>query len=314
MALPLAPDLLVPNLLYTLTMKLNEIWRRRLLPPQTGRLTPWLSRLLPPVILDAIRYPLSEWEYLPQGWRSECARGPGWRDASIAKAQEKHWPMLVRNLQGPGPLGVSHFLRSVTRDDPGDHNVMMAYGYVLARAARNKDHVSLLDWGGSLGHYYLYSQALLPEVKIDYHCYENSSLCAVGRRLLPQVHFSDDTVDILHRQYDLVVSSSSLHYFKDWRSVAQDLAAATGEYLYIARLQTVVRGNPYVVVQRPYRSGYHAEYLSWFLNPLELISCLEEARLELVREFVYAENWLVRGAPEKGDCRGFLFRRPSKRS
>src|SRR6266545_2849798 len=43
----------------------------------------------------------------------------------------------------------------------------MAYGYVLALAAWKKDRVSLLDWGGGLGHYNLISQALLPLVEIN---------------------------------------------------------------------------------------------------------------------------------------------------
>jgi hypothetical protein len=29
----------------------------------------------------------------------------------------------------------------------------MAYGYVLVRAAWSKDSLSVLDWGGALGHY-----------------------------------------------------------------------------------------------------------------------------------------------------------------
>jgi putative methyltransferase (TIGR04325 family) len=292
-------------------MRLYRIWRRRLLPPHAGQLFDRVAHYLPPVVVNALRYLLSEWEYMPGGWQPDSAPGQGWNDCSVATAQEHHWPTLVENLQGPGPLGVSHFLRSKTREDRADHNAMMSYGYVLARASRNKDGVSVLDWGGSVGHYYLYSRALLPEVAIDYHCYDVPRLCDLGRKLLPEAHFCDDSAEVLRRRYDLVISSSSLHYFEDWREVARKLAAATGDFLYIARLQTVVRGESFVVVQRPYHSGYHTEYLSWFLSRLELVSCLEEAGLELVREFVYAEDWLVRGAPEKGDCRGFLFQRPS---
>jgi len=291
-------------------MKFGEIWRRSLLRSDSQPRRAWIVRLLPPIGLDALRRLFSEWKYVPGGWQAETAPGEAWNDASVATAQERHWPTLVRNLQGPGPLGVSHLPRSVTREDRADHNTMMAYGYVLARVAWKKDTVSILDWGGCLGHYYLYSQTLLPEVVIDYHCYDVTSLCQVGRRLLPQARFYDDSADVLRRRYDLVVSSSSLHYFEDWRRTARQLAAATNEFLYIARLQTVA-GASYVVVQRPYRSGYEGEFPSWFLNRGELVNCLEEAGLELVREFVYAEDWYVRGAPEGGDCRGFLFRRPS---
>ncbi len=233
----------------------------------------------------------------------------GWNAGSVAAAQEAHWPVLERNLAGTGPLGVSHLPSQLTRDHPGDHNAMMAYGYVLARAARHKDRLSVLDWGGGAGHYCLYSQALLPEVAVDYHCYELPSLCHLGRKLVPQAQFHDEVKQLAGTRFDLVVSSSSLHYFEDWRTIARILADCSGAFLYLARLQTVSRSPSFVVRQKPYGQGYDTEFLSWFLNRSEVTGYMESLGLELVREFVYAEEWTVKRAPETGACRGFLFRR-----
>ena len=57
----------------------------------------------------------------------------------------------------------------------------MSYGYVLALAARAAeraaaDHagdpvrrrLSILDWGSGLGHYFIISRALLPDVTFDF--------------------------------------------------------------------------------------------------------------------------------------------------
>ena len=164
-------------------------------------------------------------------------------------------------------------------------------------------------WGGGAGHYNRYSKALLPEVEIEYHCYDVPTLCEVGRKLQPEAHFHNDATELAGKQFDLVISSSALHYFEDWKTVLRQLAAATGEYLYLARLQVVVRSPSFVVEQRPYRPGYYTQCLSWFLNRQEIVDCAEEAGLELVREFVYLERWAVRGAPEKQEGRGYLFRR-----
>jgi putative methyltransferase (TIGR04325 family) len=131
----------------------------------------------------------------------------------------------------------------------------------------------------------------------------------VGRKLQPEAHFHNDATELAGKQFDLVISSSALHYFEDWKTVLRQLAAATGEYLYLARLQVVVRSPSFVVEQRPYRPGYYTQCLSWFLNRQEIVDCAEEAGLELVREFVYLERWAVRGAPEKQEGRGYLFRR-----
>ena len=253
-------------------------------------------------------YLFAEMDYAPEGWSSNTSIADSWSDQVIADAQERHWPTLVRILQGTGPLGVAHFPWSHRRDDRIHHNIMMSYGYVLARAARNRDRLSILDWGGGVGHYYLYSKTLLPEVTFDYHCFDVRSMCDTGKRLLPEAHFYSDDAGVHGKTFDLVISSSSLHYFENWRHTARTLAAATGDFLYVARVQIVCAARSFVAVHSLHRSGYR-EFLSWCLNRQELVSCLEGAGMELLREFVYANSWPVRGAPERVETRGFLFRR-----
>ena len=214
-----------------------------------------LLRLLPPLAVDAAKSALSEWEYVPGGWASDGLPGQGWNDASVAAAQEEHWPVLARNLEGPGPLGVSHLPSQRTRLDRADHNAMMSYGYVLARAARNTSTLSVLDWGGGIGHYCLYSKVLLPEVVIDYHCYDVPALCTLGRRLIPGARFHEGADDLAGVRFDLVISSSSLHYFEDWRNMLRTLAERTGGFLYVARLRTVNRSPSFVVRERLHSQG-----------------------------------------------------------
>ncbi|MGA2937996.1 MAG: methyltransferase domain-containing protein [Syntrophobacteraceae bacterium] len=283
-------------------MKQEQIWR----PNLASRLYSLKERIRP-FVENGLNYLFSEMHYVPGGWRASDPAADGWKAEVVADAQEKHWPTLVRNLQGPEPLGVAHFPWSLSREDRTHHNVMMSYGYVLARAAGKKTNISILDWGGGAGHYYLYSMALLPEVAIDYHCFDVRGLCELGRRLLPEAQFYSDESDLRGKTFDLVVSSSSLHYFENWHETACKLASATREFLYIARLQTVLTAPSFVAVHRPNRPGY-AELLSWCLNRREVVRCLEESGMELLREFVYAAPWAVRGAPEKAETRGFLFR------
>ena len=269
-----------------------------------GKSVRTVARRLATIAGNVIEYVFAEMECVPQGWRTI----KGWNDQSIAHAQEAHWPSLVENLQGPGPLGVSHLPSHTTREDLADHNIMMSYGYVLAVASARKDQLSILDWGGGVGHYYLYTKALLPAIGIEYHCYDVPNLCRLGSKLLPQVHMHDEETSFAGKTYDLVISSSSLHYFEKWREEVRKLAAATGEFLYVSRLQVVMNSPSFVVMHKPYRDGY-PDLLGWCINRQELLSCAEECDLALVREFVFTELWTIRRAPEKGQCRGFLFRR-----
>jgi putative methyltransferase (TIGR04325 family) len=206
------------------------------------------------------------------------------------------------------PLGVSHEASLPTNNDYAAHNTMMVYAYVIALAARKKDRISLLDWGGGIGHYYIISKVLMPEIEIDYHCKDLPLLCKGGQELLPEAKFHEKEEECFTRVYDLVLASSSLHYSEDWQRVVQRLASVTESYLYITRIPVVHRSASFVVVQRPYQYGYQTEYLCWFLNREEFLVQLDSLQMELVREFLIQERPQVHNAPEQGEYRGFLFR------
>lgn len=81
---------------------------------------------------------LPEWEYLPAGWATKDARIKGWDIQSILDIRKANLPYFRALAQSTGPLANTYV----------SHNTYMTYAYVLALAARKKDHISLLDWGG----------------------------------------------------------------------------------------------------------------------------------------------------------------------
>jgi putative methyltransferase (TIGR04325 family) len=299
-----------------------------------------VKAVLPPVILDALRYlrdrrgqlerlestPVQalsqeqtgaqapgravppEWECVPEGFRVQDPRITGWNVESILQTQRAKWPLFLRLLEGTGPLGVDHEAPVPSHEDYSAHNTLMAYAYVLALAARNTDTLSMLDWGGGIGHYLAISRALLPEVRLAYHCKEVPLLCEGGRELLPDATFYDAEDECFRRCYDLVLASGSFHYTEDWKRLFRRLASATRSYLYITRLPVVHSVASFVVVQRPSPYGYLTEYIGWFLNREEFLNHGASLGLELVREFLIHERPLVHGAPEQCEYRGFLFR------
>ena len=284
-----------------------------------------VKRCLPPIIVDGGRYlwkdksclhesldrDLPEWEYVPEGWRSKDAHIKGWNVESIVETQKAKWPEFLRSVRATGPLGVAHEGLASSNNDYAAHNTMMAYAYAIAMAARKKDRISLLDWGGGIGHYYVISQALLPDVTIDYHCKDLPLLCKGGRELLPEAKFYENEEECFVSAYDFVLASSSLHYCEDWKRIAQQLVLATRSYIYITRLPIVHGAPSFVAVQRPYRYGYQTEYLCWFLNREEFLAHMNTLGMELIREFLIQERPHVYNAPEQGEYRGFLFRRSS---
>lgn len=281
-----------------------------------GKVKQAVRAILPPLLTDALRraqqkaqgHNPREWEYVPQGWAAQKtdSKLTGWNVPSVREAYARKWPQFLESVRGPGPLGLSPEAEGTDRTDTLFHNILISFGYALALATRFQNAVSLLDWGGGIGHYYILSQALVPGLEIDYHCKDVSVLAEYGQTLFPQAHFySDDRC--LERQYDFVLASTSLHYSPDWAATLRSLAAATAGHLFITRLPITRDASSYVFVQRPYQYGYGTEYLGWCLNRAEFLNAATGAGMKLVREFVLGERPPIHNAPGPCEYRGFLF-------
>ena len=243
------------------------------------------------------------YEYVPEGWRG-ARPGDGWNEASVRDSYLAGWPAFVESVRGTGPqhLGAGYGLLA-------GHNAVACVSYALALAAWGRPSLSLLDWGGGLGQFYLRGRAALPGVRIEYHCKDVPLLAAQGRALFPEaehpdVGFSSDE-SCLTRRYDFVLAATSLHYSEDWRRVLAALARAARGYLMLTRLPCHPDGPAYVYRHRALGS----EFLSWSFPAGELLGCAGDAGLTLVREFLLDEApQPIRGAPSPSTLRAYLFR------
>jgi putative methyltransferase (TIGR04325 family) len=261
--------------------------------------------------------PAPEWEFVPEGWalaRHEdqaCSRG--WDVEEVARAYAERWPAFQAAISGAKPLGVAHELTvggEMSNTSLVAHNAALTLAYALVRAAPAAGALSVLDWGGALGHQYAIARSALPEIEFDWHIRELPAVCREGRRASPSITFHEDE-RCLERSYDLVLASSSLQYAEDWRTHLQRLAGAARDSLLITRLPLVDSQPSFVVIQRAQAYGYSTEYLGWVFNRAELLDGAAAAGLELVREFFLQEPMEIAGAPESPSHGAFLFKRSS---
>lgn len=276
---------------------------------------PMMKQLLPPIAISIARHLRDrgqpEWAYVPEGW---CPTGDqGWDEPSIAAAQRRKWSDFVAAVSGTGPLAIAHEATTITKQELWAHNMLVVYAYVLARASRCRNEISVLDWGGGIGHYAVISRAFLPEVTLRYTVKDVPSLCRAGRETLPAVAFVSSDDQCLSQRYDLVFASGSLQYEHDWRTLLARFARSSRSWLYVTRLPVVERAESFVVVQRPHAYGYATEYVSWVFNRQEVLEQTARMGLTLEREFLLGERAHVIGAPEQFESRGFLFRTNGRR-
>lgn len=234
--------------------------------------------LLPPLVIEGMRFvrygvrkPVLE--YAPDGWKTVQTKSNlrGWNAEIIADAERAKWDAFCRNLQGAGPLGFSHEHTDLTVvRNVSFHNVHITYAYVLALAAHQKTTLSVLDWGGGLGHYYLIGKAVLPEVTLDFHCKEVPLMAEAGKRLNPDVHWYADE-SYLERTYDLVMINGSLQYIEDWADILRRIALAVKGYLFLTRVPVIENGPGFVAIQR----AYSTEMLHQQLNQGAVLQVIE---------------------------------------
>jgi len=270
-----------------------------------------MKLFVPPVIFKGAHFVQNRFgkptlDYAPDGWetRFDNDKNQGWNVYSVVDIEKGKWDDFRRNLEGPAPLGFSHEHNdmSVIRN-PYFHNVHISYAYVLALAAHKKDRISVLDWGGALGHYFLIGKAVLPDVLIEYHVKEVPLMSKAGKRLNPGIHWHNDE-SCLEREYDLIVMNGSIGYIEEWSDLLRRIASSTKKYLFLFRLLVVQDSPSFLSIQRLYDS----KMLHQQFNQTELLETVDKIGLTLVREFVLGERPYIRGAPEQCEMRGWLFK------
>lgn len=275
-----------------------------------------MKRLLPPLMVDWLQsarraiHPIpAEWEYLPDGWSTNNDNKiKGWSDPSIPKCQHAKWQEFLRATEGTRLLGIAHEALSPTNKDFDAHHIIMTYAYVLALAAHKKHRLSLLDWGGGIGHYLVLSRRLMPELDIEYFCKDLPSLCRVGREVLPEARLVDCEEEAARRGYDLVLAIGSLQYAESWKSAVQFIGSVADGYVYVTRLPVVRHSASFVAIQRLYAYGYDTECMGWIFNRDEFLDEVLSQGLELVREFALEKHPMIRKGKEQPEIQGFLLR------
>lgn len=245
--------------------------------------------------------------YAPDGWNTKipAAAETGWNSSMVSSAEAEKWPAFCKAVAGVGPLGLSHEHTDLTiTENISFHNVNMTFGYVLARAAHLRTRLSVLDYGGGLGHYYSLAKALMPDLSLHYSCKDVPSMVELGRKLNPDIcWFTDDSC--LDSTYDLVIISGSFQYIRHWQEFLRTIARTTGNYLLLTRIPIVNTAPSFVAVQQ----AYGTQMLTWQFNRAELMRAIDDAGFTIVRELLAGDCPRIKNAPEQCDLRGWLLRR-----
>jgi putative methyltransferase (TIGR04325 family) len=266
----------------------------------------FLRLLLPGFVPELVeRMRPAERLYHGPGWPLQVQSC--WNDESSEEVMRRNWPTVLARIEGVEPLSMLPY-RSDQPDLPA-HNMLMTFLYVLARAAHRKDDLSVLDWGGALGHFALVARRMLPDIELEYVVKEQAVNCRLAAELNPSVTFVDSDDECFSRTYDVVVSNGALHYVEHWKPLVGRLAAASRSWLLLNAVPIVHRVPSFVVVQRLRSAGFRGEFYSNAINRDEFLDAAARQGMVLVRELMAWGPVSYKGAPEDPVGAGFLFKR-----
>lgn len=250
-----------------------------------------------------------QWKYVGAQWPSRDPRAEGWDDPSVTSVLEACWPRYQALAASPEPWAYWPW-QTAGRDAAAQQN-LLAFAYAVARASADRAAFSVLDWGGTFGHFAAIARAAAPHADIDYVVKDRPAICAAGAKLNASVTFISSDEKAFARRYDLVIASNALQYASNWRDTAARLAAASQRWLVILALPTVRASPSFVVVQRPQGVGFAEDYISWVFNRDEFLAHIVGQGVVLAREFLSIGKLDASGAPEIAEHVGFLFEHPA---
>lgn len=253
----------------------------------------------------------SEWRFRPEGWPKGDSAPSTWDTPSSVRPYLNGWDNYLQLLQKPEPFG---YLSPVAVQSNGKHaptlygqNVILTFAYCICLASRMKSNLRILDYGGALGYYKLVAQRYVPEVSLDYTCFDVPSFCSTGVELLPSIKFeSREEAAFGGQKFDMILSFGALQNIRDWQSKIELFANSLSGYLLLGRLP-VSADKSFVVEQSPGSHGFDRSYPQWIFSRVELLATCEKHGFRLVQEFLGGEKSEIPGAPQASEFMAYLF-------
>lgn len=203
--------------------------------------------------------------------------------------------------------GKAAFERDSVTFDVMQHEFQLLDGLSRAAAA-DAGHLSVLDFGGSLGSTYFQCRRFLSGVKaLRWSVVDQPAQVACGKADFAneELHFYSTIEECLHEEHpNVLLLSSVIQYLAEPYAFLESATKHQIPYIIIERTAFTRSGRDRLTVQHVPAWIYDASYPAWFLSEPSFREIFA-SRYELVCEYVAAEELHPRG--EKALFKGFQF-------
>ena len=232
-----------------------------------------LIRFLPPILTDFYFLYIKKNVFLGNytSWQLAAKKCSGY-DSDIIFEKVKQTALLVKSGE------VVYERDSVIFD-----NIQYSYpllSSLLLVASKNNGHLSLVDFGGSLGSSYFQNRKFLTELNsVKWNIIEQEHFVEFGQTALQtdELKFYKQIEDCFHLETpNLLVISNTLQYIENAYEILEKLLQYNFSYVLIDMLTLSNKPNDQIVIQRVSEKIYNASYPCWIFSSDCLMQKIQE--------------------------------------
>lgn len=166
-----------------------------------------------------------------------------------------------------------------------------------------KNHLNILDFGGSLGNTYFALKDFLKPLEINWNIVEQKEYIEYGKKNIKDIDFFYNIKDCLdEKNIDIIIFSSVLQYLENPYEVLTTILSYNLPCIILERTAILPNKNR-LTIQKVPPSIYNSSYPSWFLNEEKIFSIFDSHNYTLIADF--KELWSCN--IENSQFKGYIY-------
>lgn len=237
-----------------------------------------LKNLIPPFLYSAYVESRKKYGYFGEykNWNEARAKSSGYDSSEIIEK--------VKNSALKVKRGEAAYERDSVLFSKTEANWNML-GPLLLIASENKNSLSVLDFGGSLGTSYYQNSPFMSHVDLKWTIIEQPKFVEYGKK-----YFEDETLkffdnpDEYKNKPDVVILSSSLQYLETPYQTLEKIVSTGVKYILINKTPFSEKTYDIVTVQKIPSHIYAASYPSWIFSLSKFFDFMASKKYRLLSE------------------------------
>lgn len=178
-------------------------------------------------------------------------------------------------------------------------------------AAKGKNKLNIIDFGGSLGSTYFQNRILLKELdELHWNIVEQKKFVECGKKYFENKQlkfYYDIETSLIENNSNVILFSSVIQYLKEPYQFLEKILNYNFKYIIFDRTAFIKDAADRITIQKVSPKIYEASYPAWFFSKENFLILFKE-KYELISEFQSSIISKINLGDTIGEYKGFIFK------